>query len=441
MVLLLLGHYLQAVDVFSVTATCRRFSAFRRHLRSLSSPPRKLPRSFAEWPGLVRLSMSGVRVDASALECLPHLRHLALTHCKWLVRAAPPSVPLRLKSLVLDVATITADWACSTFPQWFAPHSLSRLSVRGCHLLSLRGVALMCSCQSSLRALNMSGIGFAVTPSATSYASELLDLLLWLPKLKRIGFRCHVPRKAFGALLDPRVARLEELDLNSTFVGDETVSRLGFDGLKVLLLQQTRVTSCGVMACVDQSPNLERLSLIECIDLNNQCVACIASSKFLVELGLKDCLLTAQDVQSIVVMKRLKILNLDNCGVQDEMLTRFTAPRFAPLTILNLRSNGCGNAAVRFISDAFPLLQIVSLGGNDVTDAGVAVLSRMRAIKILDLSFVWNVTLQGLEALLNLRTLIKIDLSKTVSDPKCELVTRLAAGGVRVVWFSSVLKQ
>lgn len=252
----------------------------------------------------------------------------------------------------------------------------------------------------------------------------------------RIG--TSLPSACFEATL-PELKLLREIDATATNLNDATLAKMSH--LDTLLLQMcSGVTDAGCMAISEQSPNLTRLNLLDCVAITSSGVRALSLLPNLCELGLKS-IPCSSDVLfwTLAQLPNLRIVNLDKCEVTYQAVAEH-AGALAPWSILNIReSPSLSNATLKHLCSFQTRLTILSVGGSTgLSDHGIASACTLPNLRILDISHLPLVTMMGLNTLRWAPCVWKVDLNgyaESIGDKAAyhDLVEYLHSRHVRVL--------
>ncbi|XP_029443111.1 uncharacterized protein LOC115083435 [Rhinatrema bivittatum] len=216
-----------------------------------------------------------------------------------------------------------------------------------------------------------------------------MSVLKYLPKLQYLNLRACV-RLTDGAL--------------------HYIKGLGH--LSHLILDQTKVTDCGVMDCLASTPScLIQLSLNQTGITDKSLSVLPQRVSQLRILSIKQT--KVSDLCALQELKSLHTLHLDNTGIVESSLLALSAhPSLSTLTLSGIQSMH-GDRGLQLIS-GLNLIHLALPNRHTVTDSGLSFLCHFQSLLELDLTDYTHVTDEGIRHLTSLLRMKKLSLSNTL---------------------------
>jgi hypothetical protein len=226
----------------------------------------------------------------------------------------------------------------------------------------------------------------------STLAPGSLELLGGLPYLRLLDLTA-VPLEGQDMGFLTSLGALEELFLSATGITDDVLKTINALPLRVLLLDDTRVTNVGVRELAGLSSLIDLK--LGSTRLTNEGVRIVTKLSGLRRLDLSKTSVGQSQLPSLLRLGQLETLDLDRSLVTDQDLDKFPAS----ISELSLRGTAITNDGVAHLG-RLPKLARLDLSDTEVTGASVADLARTKSLTRLLI----NRTSFSRDAMRNLRS-------------------------------------
>jgi len=252
-----------------------------------------------------------------------------------------------------------------------------------------------------------SGLAASRTVVFSEKIADSPGTLMLVPAVKTAG------NGASATLIGPALGRVEVPEGKELFlvVSPEGASRLAClrllkaGDLRRLRLHDVPVSE-SVLNNVVLLPGLEDLDLSK-TDLSDRDLAVLSKIGTLKKLDLSGTLLHGSGLKRLAALKNLIDLDVD--------------------------SNRLGNDSISVLTSALPALQILDLSSTSITDAGVALLPRLKHLTKLRLNHC-DITDRCMVDLAKIKTLEKVNLTGTEASPDGLRRLQAALPALHIEW-------
>ncbi len=301
-------------------------------------------------------------------------------------------------------------------------------------------------------ATHIQEIGFLTNLEELAISSSSIDNLSFLKNLKELQILSlsEVKTADYSALAG--LTKLTKLDLSGGLVEESRILK------NLTLLEELDLNSNPKLVSLtglSKLTQLKKLNLGWTAIKDDQLIYLKSLTK-LEDLALNNTPLNGSGLDFLKDLINVHTLDLDECHLDDQGLENFKYwPKESKLNHLRLFKNYSGNLRGRTFSalshfenletlyisfnqiddeglavltDNLKSVRILGLRGNEYTDMGVALLSKMDSLKDLSLAYNKNITAKAVPFLQQLKQLTKLNLGRTMikeTDPEVIELKRL----------------